>query len=165
MTPTLRSPLRSLIFIPAAAALLAPLASRADTPLNSFRQDCHELSSGKQNNDSQTAKLIIRSWIKGLDSAALFNGQCGLPSSPLNSSFEQAADPVWCAGSLEKFIQENAAEFPDNATAEQILPLWWLSIHPRAEARHREILKACLRTMRESKDQSVPVRRYPVKRG
>lgn len=164
MTPLHRFA-QQLLILPAAVALFHPFSARADTPLNSFRQDCHELSGGRQNNDSQTAKLIIRSWIKGLDSAALFNGQSGLPSSPLNITFDQSWDPVWCAGSLEKFIQENAADFPDNATAEQVIPLWWMSVHPRAESKHREILRVCLQSLRDRKDQSVPTRRFPVKRG
>lgn len=160
-----RSPVCPLSVIPAAVLLFLSTPGHADTPLNAFRQDCHELAERRQNNDAQTAKLIIRSWIKGLDSAAAFNGQCGLSSSPLNFTFEQAGDLGWCAAGLEKFLTENAAAFPDNATAEQILPLWWISIHPRAEKRDKEILRARLQALRELKDQSVPVRRFPAKRG
>jgi hypothetical protein len=141
--------------------MLQPIL-KADTSLKEFRRDCQELSCGRQNPDSQAAKLIIRSWIKGVDSAAVFNGQSGLANSPLNTLFPEAADPAWCARSLEKFLHENAAAFPDNATAEQVLPLWWISVHPGAEAKYKDFLRISLRAMKETKHQQIPSRRFPT---
>ncbi|MES2709539.1 MAG: hypothetical protein V4726_23280 [Verrucomicrobiota bacterium] len=149
------SPARFCFLIPAVASILT-LSSFANTPLNAFQQDCHELSGGKQGENSAAAKLIIRSWLKGMRTAAGFNEKSGIANDPLNSTFAEAGDLAWCAGSLEKFILANRHSFPDTFTAEDMLPLWWISVHPKAEPRHREILRARLLDLKEKKIQSVP---------
>ncbi|RYD30452.1 MAG: hypothetical protein EOP86_19920 [Verrucomicrobiaceae bacterium] len=153
-----------LLFVPAAMILL-PLSSRADTPLALFRQSCHELAGAQPGPGSQTAKLVIRSWVKGLKTAAALNKDGGVESAPVSKVFDNAEDPVWCATSLRKFMEENADFFPDTMTGEEILPLWWISVHPDAGRRQKEALNNRLMAMREKKLRAVPVRRFPAKEG
>lgn len=154
----------SFLFI-SAAMILLPLSARADTPLSIFRQSCHELAGAQPGPGSQTAKLVIRSWVMGLKTAAAFNKDGGVESSPVSNVFGNAEDPVWCAVSLRRFMEENLDFFPDTMTGEEVLPLWWISVHPDAQLRQKEALNNRLMAMREKKRQAVPVRRFPAKEG
>lgn len=145
--------------------ILLPLSACADTPLTLFRQSCQELAGTQPGPGSQTAKPVIRSWVKGLKTAVAFNKDGGVENSPVSKVFDNAGDPVWCAASLRKFMKKNADFFPDTMTGEGVLPLWWISIHPDAELRQKEALNNRLMTMREKKRQAVPVRRFPAKEG
>lgn len=160
-----RLPLLSFLLILPAALTLTPLSSRADTPLSIFRQSCGELAGSQPGPGSQTAKLVIRSWVKGLKTAAAFNKDGGVESSPLSKVFENAENPVWCAASLQKFMEDHSELFPDTMTGEEILPLWWVSVHPDAELRQKEAVNSRLMALRQQKQQGVPVRRFPAREG
>lgn len=127
----------------------------------SFSQDCRDLSGKKDGENATAAKLIIKSWVQGVNAQAALNADSGGKNGALVTMFSNAEDLAWCAASIEKFLLENKDSFPDDLTATEVLPLWWMSVHPNAEAQHKEILRSRLQALKERKLRGTPVRRFP----
>lgn len=149
------------------ALLLALIASgipvstaSAGMSLYSFNQYCGELSSQRSGEHAESAKLIIQSWLREVSAQTVANPGPGAKADPLKTVFKQAEDPAWCAASIGKFVKENQAFLPDRMTATDILPLWWMSVHPDAQPQHREMLQSRLKELKQTRVQERPARRF-----
>ncbi|MDB6135072.1 MAG: hypothetical protein JWM59_3315 [Verrucomicrobiales bacterium] len=128
--------------------------------ISTFGQDCQALSTRSEGQNATTAKLIIRSWLEGVKAIAAFSStpsesKCG----SLCTVFPCAQDPAWCAASIGKFLTDNRDSLPDDLSATDMLPLWWISVHPDAESEHKEILRSRLMALKNRKAMATPKRR------
>lgn len=144
------------------AAGLPASRAVAGTSLYSFNQDCQALSSQQSGQNAEAAKLIIQSWLREVSAQTVSNPGHGVASDPLKTVFKDAENPAWCAASIGKFVKENQGSLPDRMTAADILPLWWMSVHPDAQPQHRELLQNRLKELKQSRIQERPVRRFPA---
>lgn len=151
---------RSLIFW-LAITVADSARSAGGMSISTFRQDCQALSSRSEGQNANTAQLIIHSWLEGLKARTAFSStstesKCG----SLSDVFPCAQDPAWCAASIGKFLADNHDSLPDDLSATDMLPLWWMSVHPDAEPKHRQILQSRLTALKERKAMATPMRRF-----
>ncbi|RYD35938.1 MAG: hypothetical protein EOP86_07270 [Verrucomicrobiaceae bacterium] len=134
--------------------------SAGGVSISTFGQDCQALSTRSEGQNATTAKLIIRSWLEGLKAKAAFSSTpCESKCGSLSTVFPCAQDPAWCAASIEKFLADNRDSLPDDLSATDMLPLWWMSVHPDAESQHKQILQSRLMTLKDRKARATPMRR------
>ncbi|MES2705553.1 MAG: hypothetical protein V4726_03010 [Verrucomicrobiota bacterium] len=156
---SLRTP-RLLLLLVVAGLAMGRNHAEAGVSLHTFGKECHELSERREGDNARMARLIIKSWVQGLEGHVALNVSSGGSNGALSTVFTNAEDPAWCAASIEKFLMENRASLPDDLPAVQVLPLWWMSVHPGAEPKHKELLQTRLLALKAKKAQSIPVRRF-----
>lgn len=143
-----------------AVTILSITALKAGIPIEVFAQNCHKLGTGSSEVGTAETRVAIKAWMADLvGNLANIPGGNGT-DTPLAAIFPAAQDVVWCATSIEKFVQAHRNSFPDTLSAKQVLPLWWISVHPAARLQEKDWLNQRLKDLDRQKLSAVPRRRY-----
>lgn len=121
----------------------------AGIPVETLQKGCRGLLSGRRSAAAAEATGSISSWIKMVPESG--SGGIAAKDDPTKAVFKEAENPVWCARSIEGFILTNEESFPESLSDTELLPLWWASVHPAAEPRHKEWVRTRLSELKSQK--------------
>lgn len=130
-------------------ALVLATTSHAGITVETLQKGCRGLLSGGRSAATAEATCSISAWIKTVPDSG--SGGTATKDDPTKTLFKEAENPVWCAAGIEKFILANREAIPVGTLDTELLPLWWISIHPAANAEQKAWVQARLRELKGQK--------------